>query len=799
MSHPDGRARAAVLIAAAALALPPGTAQAQATGIASAGSRPAKSGPVHASEIIVVSRHRKERAQRVPVAITSVTAKQLAVGNINSVAKLPQLVPSLQVTDFNPRNTSFNIRGIGNQVAIANDGLEDGVGVYVDGVLQSRPAQATFSLPNIQGIDVLRGAQGTLFGKNTTAGAVDVHTLQPSFTPVAEFDTSVGNYGYNSVAGYASDSLNSQKTIAGSIAFLLDNRDGDITNVDTRQHYDTSHDRAVQAQLLLTPLDNLTIHLRADYSQQSANCCVQLPVTVLTQLANGQPFPGSFAARTQGLNYTIPVLGVFNRNTDVNSPVYYNTETGGVSATADLRVGDTTFTSITAWRFWNFDPHNDLDDLGLDVEAANNQTDDQRQFSQEFRVTSPDSGPITYTAGVYYFYQDIPGILRIQYGSAAGSYLVEPSTGPALAAAFGGPALNGYTLNSATDVRTNSEAIYGQTTWHVVPTVDLTGGLRGTLEQKTGSFDQAASGGADDNPIDTEIQQSVEASNSSVNRYGAHANDGILSGLVTLSWKPTSRLLVYATYDRGEKTSGINNDGVPLGTSPVIKPERVDDYEVGEKTTLLGDRLVLDLDGFWIEDNDYQAEITNISGNNIETYLANVPKVRSRGFELDARYQPARDVSLFASGVYDDAIYQNFPDGPAPVEVGGGGPYNLTGRPLPGTSRWTLSLGGEVDQPVGRLYRHDLTAYLAGNLSLHTSFHTTPDDSAYGLVPGYGLLNLQFGLRSANGRYDLSVFINNALNQNYYRYLAVATPDAGIIAGAPGDPLTFGLTLRVKL
>ncbi len=105
----------------------------------------------------------------------------------------------------------------------------------------------------------------------------------------------------------------------------------------------------------------------------------------------------------------------------------------------------------------------------------------------------------------------------------------------------------------------------------------------------------------------------------------------------------------------------------------------------------------------------------------------------------------------------------------------------------------------DVDLPIGRLCHHDLTGYLAGNLSLRTSFHPTPDDSACGLVPGHGLLNLQFGVRSANQHYDLSIFIDNALNQNYYRYLAVATPDAGIIAGAPGDPLTFGATLRIKL
>ncbi len=227
----------------------------------------------------------------------------------------------------------------------------------------------------------------------------------------------------------------------------------------------------------------------------------------------------------------------------------------------------------------------------------------------------------------------------------------------------------------------------------------------------------------------------------------------------------------------------------------MIKPERVDDTEAGIKTSAFSNRAIFAATAYWMEDFDYQAEIANFSGNSLLTYLANVPKVRSRGFELDAKFRPTANIQLFASGVYDDAIYESFHDGICPIELASTGTCDLTGRPLPGTPKFALTLGGEIDQPIG----HKLIAYGAADLSLRTGTHTTPDDSNYTFVPGTGILDLQVGVRPTKGRWDLSVFIRNALNQNTYQYLTVATPNAGLIVGAPADPLTFGATLKIKL
>ncbi len=216
--------------------------------------------PGHGVEdVVVTARHRSERAQTVPIGLTSVSAAKLKANAITSITNLEFVAPSLQVTEFNPRNTSFNIRGVGNNVSVSNDGLESGVGVYVDGVFIARPGIAAFDYPDIDTVQVLRGPQGTLFGKNTTAGAIDVRTALPSFTPRAEIEASVGNYGYWQVRGTASDAITDK--IAGSIAFIGDSRDGTITSIVNGEHYNTLNDKAVRGQLLARPTDDLTLAL----------------------------------------------------------------------------------------------------------------------------------------------------------------------------------------------------------------------------------------------------------------------------------------------------------------------------------------------------------------------------------------------------------------------------------------------------------------------------------------------------------------------------------------------------------
>lgn len=791
-------------LAVAALLVPtPSIAQPIAAGTpqqAHASPSASANGSQGVEEVTVTARHRTERSQKVPISLTAIGAAKLAANNITSLTQLQLLAPTLQITDFNPRNTSFNIRGIGNNVAIANDGLESGVGVYVDGVFYSRPAQTAFAFPDLDNIEVLRGPQGTLFGKNTTAGAIDVHTALPTFTPQATLETSVGDYGYWQVKGTVSDGFNDK--VALGVSFLADQRDGTETSIGTGQHYGTLDDKAVRVQLLTMPTDDLRIRVIGDYAHQLENCCVFFPTGVFTTLTNGTPIAYNVFDREKFTGYQIPTFNAFSRDASINRPTYFAMETGGASVQADYDLNGFTLTSISAWRFWNWYPYNGaIDGIGLNVLNTNNQSDYQRQASQELRVTSPSGGKLDYTAGLFYFYQDIPGTFLEQFGNDAGAWLA----GPALPRKLSNLLFNNLTIFADTDAITSSYAGYGQATWHALENVDITGALRYTYEDKSGSYNQTQFGAAPLTGLPPALADLLEAERLSLGGpqyYDDRLHDAALSYLLSATYKFSDAALAYASYSRGDKSAGINVGGPPPGVDTVVKPERVDDYEIGTKTSWFANRLTFNADAFWIEDTDYQGiSVAPLGPGVYTTYFASVPKVRSRGFEVDSHARPLDWLTLNFAGAFTDAVYESYPLGACPPEVSGSAAEicNLTGKGVPGTSRWTMSLGGEATQPLGNWGRYDIVGYLGADFSLRSSFNVSASDSVYSTVPGYGLLNLRLGARTVDGKYDVFLWSHNATDTLYYEVLAAAQPFSGLIGGIPGDPLTFGATLRVHL
>jgi iron complex outermembrane receptor protein len=746
-------------------------------------------------EVVVTARHRKEKAQSVPIALTTVSKKQLSDNGVTSVTQLGSFAPSLQVTETNPRNTSFNIRGIGNNVSVTSDGLESGVGVYVDGVIYGRPGNATFSFPDIDAVQVLRGPQGTLFGKNTTSGAIDVRSALPSFTFGADGEASAGNYGFWQVKGTVTGPLSDQ--VAVRLSFVDDERNGTIDNPKTRETFENVDEKSVRVQLLYKPTEDLTVRVIADYGKQQENCCVPLVAGVFTTLTTGAPLANDFYVRAASLNYTLPPINPFGRNTDVNNRTHFTMDTGGISSQEDYNLNGITLTSITAWRYWNWDPFNDNDFTGLDVIDDASQTNNQKQFSQELRATSAPGKVVDYTAGLYYFYQALPGQFRTAYGPNAGPYLLSPKDSPAFASTI----LDGFSEAAHTQAITASYAGYGQATYHVLPKLDLTGGLRYTYEDKTGSYDQYQYGGESLAGLTPAQQSQAIATRNSFGAplyYNDHEHNGSLSWLATLTYKPTPDEIIYGTYSRGNKSGGINVSNLPPGIDAVVKPERVDNYEVGLKSEFLDRKVIFNAAAYWIEDSDYQATVVApLNSSTFVSYFASVPKVRSRGFEADVNTARFYGLQLRASGSFDDAIYEKFPSGPCPVELVGGATKlcDLTGGQVPGTSRWSFSAGGEYAHDLGIFYNHDITGYFGADYTLRSSFNDTVNNSIYGKIPGFGLLDVRMGARTDDGRYDVFLWSHNATNTKYYQTLSAA--NTGLITGIVGDPLTWGATVRV--
>jgi iron complex outermembrane recepter protein len=759
---------------------------------ATAGAAPTTQG----DDIMVTARRRTEKSQDVPIAISAFSGKQLEANRTYNLRDLQSMTPSLVVTVTNPRNTSINIRGLGNNVSVYNDGLEPAVGVYEDGVYLARPGQAVFDMADLDHIEVLRGPQGTLFGKNTSAGAVVINTKAPTFTPEFGGDVSGGNYGYSQVHAYASGALIQDKLAARLFVSKTDH-DGYTTNIHDGSHGQDYHDFSLRGQLLFTPSDRFKLRIIADYGNQHSNTAASVLVGTIKTYTNGTAFANSFASHAAAVGYTPITAPPSARLVDVDGPQNYRMNQHGVSATADYSLDGATITSVSAYRAWNWYPHNDGDNIGLDAQTDAHQSNNQKQFSQELRIASTGERRVDYVAGLYYLYQQIKAEAVNDYGSVAGAWYA-PTVNQTTAAV----ALDGYDIISHSEPVTNSYAAFAQTVWHVVPNVDLTTGLRYTWEKKTGWFIQTASGQdlSSLSPDQQVVAQTLRARYGVANSFSAQTSAGRLSGLVTLSWKVTPNVLTYATYSRGNKFGGLNlSNIVTTGTyaaNPVIGPETINSYEAGIKTSWLGGKLVVNADGFWTDDSNYQTTIVDVTRNN-QSYFTNVGKVRTRGFEADLRGNPTRWLSFYASGTYDDARYVSYPNAPCPIEVTGQTLCNMNGQQLPGTSKWAGSAGGEARGALGRNFGHEAEVYGGVDYSYRTAQYTTAADSIYSRIPGYGLANVHFGIRATDGRYDIQLWARNVTNKTYY--LTLSADNFGAIRGTLGDPRTYGVTLRTKL
>jgi iron complex outermembrane receptor protein len=747
-------------------------------------------------DIVVTARRRDENAQDVPIALSVVGAEALeATGNF-TLGQIQQLVPSLQVFSFNPRNTNINIRGLGSNVALTNDGLENGVGFYIDNVYYGRVGQSQFDLVDLQQIEVLRGPQGTLFGKNTTAGAINITTRAPSFTPEFQGEATLGDNGYHQVRASVSAPI-----IADKVAFRLSvadtHRDGFLTNVyngSKAQDYDNF---SVRGQLLIRPTEDLSIKLIGDYSKQEQNHVLNVLSGFFGTYENGAAIPNNFIDRVTRAGYKPLPFDAFARRGDSDARYQSNMKGYGVSGQIDWDLGDAALTSVTAYRWWDWNPANDGDSTSLPIFVKAQQVNRQRQFSQEVRLASTGERTIDYVVGAYYFWQIIRGYGATAYGSAAADWNL-----PTVPALIGNAALNGFEANSISTPSTKSYALFGQGTWNIDDALKLTIGLRYTHEKKAGEFSQYHVAGIDLSTLPAAAAAAalgIRNQFNPVTSFSTRFTDNSLSWLANLSYAVAPDALLYATYSRGNKSGGLNLTALPAGVEPEVRPEKVDNFEVGLKTQFLDKRLTVNVAGYWTEIADYQTAITEQVANtvNYRQYIANIPKVRSRGFEADIVYAPTRLISFNASAAYNDATYRDYANAPqAPERLNLTGLQDLTGATLSGAPKFTYTLGSDIAQPLGNWGSRGIALYGHADYSHRSSFNTSASNSRYAQVPAFGILNARIGLRADDARWDLSVWARNLTDKDYF--LTLSPTNTGVISALVGEPRTVGVTLRTK-
>jgi iron complex outermembrane receptor protein len=741
-------------------------------------------------EVTVTARRRAEAAQDVPIPVSVVSGQLIAdVGSFN-VNRVKELIPTVQLYSSNPRNTALNIRGLGTTYGLTNDGIDGGVGFYVDGVYYARPAAASLDFLDVERLEVLRGPQGTLFGKNTTAGALVVTTRKPSFTPEATFELGYGNEDFVQAKGSFSGPLGEK--FAGRISFSSTQRDGNIYNVRTNEWVDTLDNQGVRAQLLFTPSDKIEVTAAIDYTAQDPNGYAQVLAGVAPTL---RPAYRQFDAIVADLGYTPVSLNPYDRVTDTDTPWRSKNDLGGASVNVDVYLGKGKLTSTTAWRFWTWAPSSDRDFTALPVLSLSQATSKQNQWSQEVRWAGDFSSRLSGVFGLYAFGQAIESDpTQIEQAGSAQWRFSQSSLSPL----WRTPGLlDGYGIATNVVTDNTSEALYGQIQWQVTDRFSLLPGVRLNYDKKSVDYDRTTYGGLQ--TTDPALL-ALKAQVYSPQAFQADVDDTNTSGQLTFQFKANQRVNAYATYATAFKPVGMNVGGLPTDAannpilaSAVVKPEDVRNLELGVKTVPTP-RSTADFAIFDTEVKDYQTQVQNGDLGVNRGYLANADKVRVRGAEFDGNVSFGPHFSLRGALAYTDGKYVSFPDAPVPLEETGGAAAakDISGQVLPGISKWGASLGTEVTAPL----RAFGGGQLFGGLDLYhrSEFSSSPTPSQYLSVDGYSIVNARVGFRAA--KWSAYLWARNLLDENYVEQLLVAGGNAGQYAAVLGDPRTYGVTVR---
>jgi iron complex outermembrane recepter protein len=763
--------------------------------------------------IVVTARRRSETAQEVPLAISVINDDSIeATGNFN-ILKLQQLTPTLQVYSSNPRNTAVNIRGLGVPYGLTSDGFEQGVGIYVDDVYNARVAAATFDFLDVAQVEVLRGPQGTLYGKNTTAGAINITTNQPTFDFEGRAEVTLGNLAFKQAKAAVSGPLSDR--VALRLAGAFTQRRGTVFNVTSNRWINEQDNLGFRGTLLFKPTDDLRIMLSGDYSTQEPYGFGTVFVrTGLTQRALGRQYEALSALQ----NYSVVSRNPFDRLTDIDANLRAGNIIGGASLKLAYDIGQGTLTSITAWRFWDWKPENDRDFTGLSIVAKSQNPSQQKQYSQELRYNH-SGNRFDFVVGAFAFKQriDTQGLEQQGINASRWNLTSVLSLDPSV--------LNGLQAVNTQSLSSNSAALFGQISWKVTDALTIQPGVRVNYDKKSGFYQRRVLD-ANGASVTAQPASAIRAARLGVYQDQISApsvTDWNFSYDLNINYKVARDFLVYGSYAKSFKTVGINQNGLPTNAAGnpilaagVIRPESVNHFEAGLKAQFWDRKGTFNLAAFRTDITDYQATVFNGQLGVLRGYLANAGKVRSHGLEADFSIRPSERVSAYLNGAYTDAKYVRFVDAPCPPELAGGttvaagqtpsalgtpgglSPANcdISGQRLPGVSKWAFSYGVELNMPVTLLAKEG-QVYVGVDGNYRSSFSSNPSESIYTNIDGYAVTNIRAGFRTGRD-FDVFGWVRNAFDVGYFELLQVAPGNVGLVVGQLGDPRTYGVTVKAR-
>jgi iron complex outermembrane recepter protein len=749
------------------------------------------------NEVTVTARRRSEKTQDVPIPISVLGGSLIEQTGAFNVNRVKELVPSVQLYSSNPRNTALNIRGLGSPFGLTNDGIDPGVGFYVDGVYYARPAAATLDFVDIEQIEVLRGPQGTLFGKNTTAGAFNITTRRPSFKPGAAFEVSYGNYNYMQAKTFITGPLLANK-LAVRLSFSATQRDGTIYNTKTDHYTNTLNNLGLRGQFLYKVSQRVKLMLAGDFTRQRPDGYAQvLAGVVQTKRASYRQFENIIS----DLNYQPVSRDPFDRSIDHDTPWKSNNDLGGVSLTVDAKVGSGTLTFTTAWRYWRWDPSNDRDFTGLSVLRKSQSKSYHEQYSQEIRYAGDLSKRISGLIGVFAIAQHIKTDPEQTEESGNAQWRFSQSNNNT--AAWSTPGLlDGYGIKTISTFNNFSGAVFANADVTVTEKFHLLPGLRFNIDYKNVNYSRNTYGGLQTTDATLlAIKKSIYSDQS----FKAAVDNNNLTGQLTLAYEVNKTINTYVTGSTSYKPVGVNLGGLPSDASgnaltalATVKPEYVTHVEAGVKTKPT-QQAILNFTAFNTAIKDFQTQVQSAELGVNRGYLANAEQVRVYGAEVDANIK-FNYLLVYGAVAYTEGKYVTFTNAPLPLEETGASVSfkDISGGNLPGISKWAGSLGAEMSSPNTSFLGFDGSYFFGLDTYYRSQFSSSPSPSQYLNIQEYALLNGRLGFRSTDRVFSAFIWVRNITDFHYFEQLLPTSGNNGSYAAVLGDPRTYGMTLRAN-
>ncbi len=687
--------------------------------------------------IVVTAQKREQSIQDVPLAITAFGEEQLQEIKAVDVSDIAIRTPNFTNTQFNLGEPQYYIRGVGSTSDSAAS--DPTVPVFIDEVYIGRAAGSNFDFFDLERVEVLRGPQGTLYGRNTTGGAINVITKKPSLEGSSlRLQGIAGNYGNYEGRGVGNLALSERAAVKAAISYRTQN--GFAETLTTGEEVGGVENVSVRAQAYFEPSERFSLLLSGDYASDDNGGNARVPFPLFDDVATTPAFRAFYPEGTD------------IRLTNVNPDTFQKRDVWGLMARGELETEIGVLTSITSYRDVSLEWFEDLSSPPILPRNDDEVVEDSNQFSQELRLSSTADSEIQWVAGLYFFRENVDR-------NETFDLVFAPL-----------PAASGDT-EFIQDATNTSYAIFAQATVPITESLRLTGGVRYTYDEK--EIRQIAI----DNEDPSDGVPGVPLFPGQPYDISAEENFDAVTGRASFEYVLPGGDLIFLSYSRGYK-SGVfpSQNNVLQNVGAALAPETVNNYEIGVKTDSFGNRLRFNATAFYNDYNDLQQFILD-GGLNLVTFSVDA---EIYGAEFETVVQPVPGLELGGNL----SLLETEIDGSAVSGI------DLDGNDLPRSPGVSFNVFAATtfDAPGGEIL-------LRGNYAWRDDFFHEATNLRETLIDGYGLLDARLAYRPDNANVEIAMWAKNITDEEYQTHVI---PFLGNGFSLFGPPRTFGGAITVE-